>query len=103
MAFDIFILKHNVINIDILLLLDCPMPNDIYARLKYLEDRILFLESVSPEYITPGQNLLNNNVKQLREHDLEMSNISTDLTIDHTTLLNIEEKISALKKELTKS
>nr|CAD7265386.1 unnamed protein product [Timema shepardi] len=27
-----------------------PVPSDIYARLKQIEDRILYLESVSPEY-----------------------------------------------------
>lgn len=27
-----------------------PVPRDIYARLKTLEDRILFLESISPDY-----------------------------------------------------
>lgn len=26
------------------------MPQDVYARLKALEDRILYLESTSPEY-----------------------------------------------------
>lgn len=27
-----------------------PVPRDIYERLKNIEDRILYLESVSPEY-----------------------------------------------------
>jgi hypothetical protein len=27
-----------------------PVPKDIYKRLKNIEDRILYLESVSPEY-----------------------------------------------------
>jgi len=27
-----------------------PVPKDIYKRLKNIEDRILYLESISPEY-----------------------------------------------------
>jgi len=27
------------------------LPSDVYARLKQLEDRLLYLESVSPEYL----------------------------------------------------
>ena len=27
-----------------------PVPKDVYQRLKQIEDRVLFLESVSPEY-----------------------------------------------------
>lgn len=27
-----------------------PVPKDIYERLKNIEDRILYLESISPEY-----------------------------------------------------
>lgn len=27
-----------------------PVPKDIYERLKKIEDRILYLESISPEY-----------------------------------------------------
>ena len=30
-----------------------PIPEDIYKRLKALEERILFLESTSPEYFSP--------------------------------------------------
>lgn len=29
---------------------DCSLPRDLYARMKQLEDRILFLEGTSPEY-----------------------------------------------------
>lgn len=28
------------------------MPKDVYERLKTIEDRVLYLESVSPEYFT---------------------------------------------------
>lgn len=27
-----------------------PVPKDVYARLKKIEDRILYLEGISPEY-----------------------------------------------------
>jgi MAP3K12-binding inhibitory protein 1 len=29
-----------------------PVPRDIYARLKTIEEKILFLEGVSPEYFS---------------------------------------------------
>jgi hypothetical protein len=38
-------------NLEIQLSLTTPVPKNIYARLKRLEDRMLYLESVSPEYI----------------------------------------------------
>ncbi|RDD44324.1 MAP3K12-binding inhibitory protein 1 [Trichoplax sp. H2] len=89
---------------------DYPVPGDIYKRLKHLEDRILFLESVSPEYLAEDNFLTVNKVKKQEEsnistnlYDAGISNLSADLVIDHTTLVNIEENISSLKKFLTKS
>ena len=35
-----------------------PVPQDVYARLKALEERVLFLEGVSPEYFSVTTNLL---------------------------------------------
>lgn len=37
-----------------------PIPQDVYERLKALEDRILHLESISPEYFDGTFNLHNN-------------------------------------------
>ncbi len=37
-----------------------PIPLDVYGRLKALEDRILHLESISPEYFDGPFNLQNN-------------------------------------------
>lgn len=37
-----------------------PIPQDVYNRLKMLEDRILYLESVSPEYFDGSFNPQNN-------------------------------------------
>ncbi|KAI9558650.1 hypothetical protein GHT06_015439 [Daphnia sinensis] len=37
-----------------------PIPLDVYGRLKALEDRILHLESISPEYFDGSLNLQNN-------------------------------------------
>lgn len=33
-----------------ILRLNRPVPKDVYARLKNIEDRILYLEGISPEY-----------------------------------------------------
>lgn len=35
-----------------------PVPKDVYARLKALEERVLFLEGVSPEYLSVAQSLM---------------------------------------------
>jgi hypothetical protein len=37
-----------------------PIPLDVYGRLKALEDRILHLESISPEYFEGPFNLQSN-------------------------------------------
>lgn len=39
---------------------DVPVPQDVYGRLKALEDRILHLESLSPEYFDGPLNLQSN-------------------------------------------
>lgn len=38
-------------NLEVQLSLEKPIPRNVYKRLKLLEDRLLYLESVSPEYI----------------------------------------------------
>ena len=35
-----------------------PIPKDVYARLKKLEERVLFLEGVSPEYFSVTQTII---------------------------------------------
>ncbi|XP_071447324.1 molybdopterin synthase catalytic subunit-like isoform X1 [Hetaerina americana] len=42
-----------------------PVPKDVYARLKQIEDKILYLESVSPEYSTWGQSRVGPTEKDL--------------------------------------
>ncbi|KAF7280047.1 hypothetical protein GWI33_006477 [Rhynchophorus ferrugineus] len=44
-------IEERVINLESQLSLDKPTPKNIYKRLKMLEDRLLLLESISPEYI----------------------------------------------------
>lgn len=48
-----------------------PVPKGIYARLKKLEDRILFLEGISPEY----EGLLNSKCKCQKRTSKEMVNV----------------------------
>lgn len=42
---------ERVRNIESQLSMEKPLPKSIYERLKSLEDRLLFLESISPEYL----------------------------------------------------
>ncbi|EFA06321.2 Molybdopterin synthase catalytic subunit-like Protein [Tribolium castaneum] len=44
-------IEERLQNLEIQLSLTTPTPKNIYTRLKKLEDRILFLETISPEYI----------------------------------------------------
>ncbi|CAG2059332.1 unnamed protein product [Timema podura] len=43
-------IEERLRNVETHLTVKGPVPSDIYARLKQIEDRILYLESVSPEY-----------------------------------------------------
>lgn len=46
-------IEERLINleVDLNLTIDKPTPKNIYVRLKRLEDRLLYLESISPEYV----------------------------------------------------
>lgn len=44
-------IEERLQNLEIQLSLTTAVPKNIYVRLKKLEDRMLFLESLSPEYI----------------------------------------------------
>lgn len=44
-------IEERLQNIEVQLSLHSPVSNNIYKRLKLLEDRLLYLESSSPEYI----------------------------------------------------
>lgn len=44
-------IEERLKNLESQLSLDKPTPKTIYKRLKMLEDRLLLLESISPEYI----------------------------------------------------
>lgn len=44
-------IEERLQNLEVQLCLEKPIPINIYKRLKLLEDRLLYLESISPEYI----------------------------------------------------
>lgn len=44
-------IEERLENLETQLSLEKPVPVNIYKRLKLLEDRLLHLESISPEYI----------------------------------------------------
>ena len=71
------------------------MPKDVYTRLKALEERVLYLEGLSPEYFSVTQNLIKTNhcdrdVKQREENNEEMM----------TSLTQINKRIQELRSSL---
>ena len=61
-----------------------PVPKDVYTRLKTLEERVLYLEGLSPEYFSVTQNLsqpwqCDQDVKQKEENNDEMLSSLTSL------------------------
>lgn len=44
-------IEERIENLEVQLSLYTPVPQNIYKRLKSLEERLLYLESTSPEYI----------------------------------------------------
>lgn len=44
-------IEERLLNLEVQLSLEKPIPINVYKRLKLLEDRLLYLESISPEYI----------------------------------------------------
>ncbi|XP_056402250.1 MAP3K12-binding inhibitory protein 1 [Hyla sarda] len=64
-----------------------PVPKDIYQRIKKLEDRILELEGISPEYF----------------QSMEMSNKRRKIqTSQSYSLMELDQKINALRQSLYK-
>lgn len=60
-----------------------PVSRDIYERLKNIEDKILFLEGVSPEYkdfwVTEDMDNLTRNVKPVRKRTYSMAELDSKL------------------------
>lgn len=44
------VLDDRISTVECIIGINKPVPKDIYERLKNIEDRILYLESISPEY-----------------------------------------------------
>ncbi|EFN84820.1 molybdopterin synthase catalytic subunit [Harpegnathos saltator] len=68
-----------------------PVPKDIYKRLKIIEDKILYLEGISPEYkefwITKDIDILKGNLKSVQKRTYSMAEIDSKL-------YELEEKYS---------
>ncbi|XP_046402504.1 molybdopterin synthase catalytic subunit [Ischnura elegans] len=69
-----------------------PVPKDIYARLKQIEDKILYLQSVSPEYSSWGQPLTGPEEKDL-----------VKLRKKKHTPMELTSKIEELERRLTEN
>ena len=76
-----------------------PVPKDVYDRLKNLEERVLHLEGLSPEYFSVAQNLsktsrhddvANDDVVRSKENDDEVM----------ASLSNINKRIQELRSSL---
>jgi hypothetical protein len=85
-----------------------PVPKEVYARLKALEERVLFLEGVSPEYFSVTQTIMktsqsdDDDVTQSKESDAEaiasLSSINKRIQELRSNLVNKSE--STVKMEL---
>ncbi len=85
-----------------------PVPKEVYARLKALEERVLFLEGVSPEYFSVTQTIMktsqsdDDDVTQSKESDAEaiasLSSINMRIQELRSNLVNKSE--STVKMEL---
>ena len=81
-----------------------PVPKDVYARLKALEERVLFLEGVSPEYFSVAQSLMksshsdegdDDDIARSKESDAEAKAIAS--------LSTINKRIQELRSNLVTS
>lgn len=78
-----------------------PVPKEIYERIKKLEDHILLLEGLSPEYFTLGQTLLNTSqrtkgskiIDNRKQFDLEREELVSSLS-------SINQQIHELRSSL---
>jgi hypothetical protein len=89
-----------------------PVPKDVYARLKGLEERVLHLEGLSPEYFSVAQSLMktsrrdddaaSDDVVRTKESDAEvissLSNINKRIHELRSTLVNPSD-LSGIKME----
>ena len=79
---------------------DRPVPKDVYARLKSLEERVLYLEGVSPEYFLTAQIAMAKMSKQREEEsDAKMRATQNDDEV-MTSLTNINKRIQELRSSL---
>ncbi|XP_063235392.1 MAP3K12-binding inhibitory protein 1-like [Bacillus rossius redtenbacheri] len=70
--------------------IDGPVPSDIYERIKNIEDRILYLEGLSPEYFQSS--MPNNSSMWDSKHSAKKRKYSVD---------DLNSKIQNLQKKLT--
>lgn len=77
-----------------------PVPKDVYARLKLLEERVLYLEGISPEYFSAAQNVMAKMSKQCKEEsDAKIRKTQNDDEV-MTSLTNINKRIQELRSSL---
>lgn len=78
---------------------DRPLSSDIYARLKHIEDRILELDSISPEY----SNFWKNDSAKLPQQIDKYTNFNKNIKFHTKTKYSMEDlhnKISEIKKKV---
>lgn len=77
-----------------------PVPKDVYARLKALEERVLHLESVSPEYFATGDKSVVKAVESIQEAKLHKDTLSASLAeINY----KIEDLRNTIKSKVVRS
>ncbi|XP_076165176.1 molybdenum cofactor synthesis 2B isoform X2 [Ptiloglossa arizonensis] len=77
------VLDNRISTSERILAINRPVPKDVYERLKNIEDRILYLEGVSPEYKdfwkAEDINNLKGTFKQVRKRTYSMAELDTKL------------------------
>ncbi|XP_068219076.1 molybdopterin synthase catalytic subunit [Palaemon carinicauda] len=71
-----------------------PIPRDVYARLKAVEDRVLRLEAISPEYFHPKRLKIKDETKE------EMKAVESDMSLDEVNIRIHNLKMKLKERQL---
>ncbi|XP_066973568.1 molybdopterin synthase catalytic subunit isoform X2 [Macrobrachium rosenbergii] len=90
-------IDERLVNLENHLKINCnsPVPCDVYARLKALEDRVLRLEAISPEYFHPKRLKLKEETKKE-----EIKAVESDMSLDEVNIRIHNLKMKLKERQL---